>query len=537
MIMDNRVLSLKVLCFYIKSVCGINNQFLYEEFAYYITTKQHKQVSSKTVENIISEGQNFFTFEQSCIVAKKCASLMKNKDKIGILNYLLESFLKACSPNDAVDVTKLVRKYTGVEEPENLPAKNRAPQQLSSENSKIASTKKSSSDVQKPILNDVAQEIKTTIKEKFVFLYGPDQSGKNFLSKSVIKEFYDEGNIDYQICLDYEYDKMTYPTFLKKVIQAVCGDTRYLSITEIPELKRKAAKCLSCSRRYSIFVNGIEKLSDNDRYNLISFIANNVFYNSIVIIASNEVKDAFPEISSAFKEIHMRPLTWSEWENYVALQRKDTPLLQRLDEVTYKKIVNLAFLYGKGYLGLLKRYLFNFCDLVATQDFLDDYDFNVQASIIYYTEEFKNLSDETLKVLIAISLFNCISKKGLVEITGLSESVLSENLDFLQNMSFIKKQSQSTITQYSLTKKLTFAVESERNNNPEKYKKIYDSWILYYIKLTAKYDISFANFDNLCCTMPELDSILYAIEYCAEHGRKKDYISLVQNWFRQSKAS
>lgn len=537
--MDNeKIIALKLLRFFVSEVCGWNCSTVNEKIADEIKQKfNYEKFGPKTVDNIIAEKHKFFSWEEVCAVAEICASLTRNKDKIGILNKLLESFLKTCAPNDAVDVEKLVRKYTGVEESEKLPAKNRTQQQLNIENPKKASANQISSDMQKPILDDVVQEIKNTIKEKFVFLYGPDQSGKSFISKSVIKDLCDKGNIDFQIYLDYEYDEMTYPAFLKKVIKSVCGDTRYSSITEIPELKRKAAKCLSCSRRYSIFVNGIEKLSDNNRYNLISFIINNVFSNSVVIVASNELKDTFPEIGSAFKEIHMRPLTWTEWENYVASKRKDTPLLQRLNEVTYKKIVNLAFLHGKGYLGLLNRYMFNFSDLVSTKDFLDDYDFNVQASIIYYSEEFKNLSDETLKLLIAISLFNFISKKGLAEITGLSESVLSENLDLLQNMSFIKKQSQSTITQYSLTKKLTFAVETERNNNPEKYKKIYDSWILYYIKLTAKYDISSANFDNLCCTMPELESIIYAIEYCAESGRRKDYKSLVQNWLRRVKAS
>ncbi len=359
------------------------------------------------------------------------------------------------------------------------------------------------------VQKDIINKIKCAIQAKqYVFFSGNSGSGKKRKVNSIINEYINTYDFK-KFCIDFETDEMTYLNFLKKIETIFSRDSQELSQEK---LERKAAEHLS-HHRSIIFINGFDLFKDdNDRRNIIFFLKHDLKDENIVIITSNKSMSEYEYIKEPFSEVEDREYTENECMILMKSLKNDKPYCDAIK--VYKKLYKLAYEKGDKNPSQMIYYLYEFSKQLVEEDLYNN--FNIEANKFLFGEFLKDLDENSLIVLVTLSLFsNPIPKDTLFEISGLKDvSELTKTLGKLKKKLLIKvEDSESNDVLYSLLNKIKIAIEDEKQNHPEKYEQIISNWADYYIEISK---------DEKNELNSETGNIIRVWNYCEEVGRWDD---------------
>lgn len=379
--------------------------------------------------------------------------------------------------------------------------------------------------------NTVANVLKKE-NVKFLFLSGDKGTGKTNLAFNISKNILHDSNysfkyVIYNGCIKNKkkikrYQIINYETFISNILMCF-DDSLCMTGLENIEIKEDIVKkYLNDGVHNTIFIlDDFDNIKNDDAEKIISFLetldTSNVIYSIFTFNRINNCNNLtlphlFYEIKvdniyrKNFNKIlpqYFSDQTWHKNQNlinfYSYVYNENCGNLHFLEEIKFEKDINekiKCLTKSEIKKGKLK-------------ELINDY----RKKNISLAKEIRKLPDEIKNCLHLISFFD----------SSVSYEILEKLLEKINIWNFQKKINQYNRFVFivdeekkycSLEKNVKKILEDERNKNPEKYKHLIETWILFYKEFTEKLGKGFDDFSSLEIIDNEFDNISDVLDYC-----------------------
>ncbi|MCQ2591349.1 MAG: hypothetical protein MJ188_01075 [Treponema sp.] len=349
-------------------------------------------------------------------------------------------------------------------------------------------------------LEEIKQEIKKRLDAvEFVFLSGLPGNGKNYISTSIARDYFDSGDAQFAIRFTSE-DLKSYADFFRKLLEPMHKKLDLMPLS-IEQLEKKTTEFLK-ENTTLIYLENFESIEDfNVQKSIIEYLSTlkqkEKYINLFVIITSNFRASSFPFVyeNQYFEKIEIQSYeetSLKEWINYLSHEKTINQAFKRLNKSQKADLDNFLIQNFKTR-STIKRSLLYIAEKINEKEDLDEIikDFfkkRINEFEISPQNYLKGLSDGAISILIALSVMQMpVSAKRLScisEVSGLDKDnnptgdlcyAIKECDDryFLD----ICTTKDNTVT-YNIVDEIKAIIIQERTNHyNEKYKAIVENWL------------------------------------------------------------